>query len=90
MIPEGSRTVWLPQLVPGQVAAFLLIYNAIQPTPHDVCPIWFTPCRDIGSLAIALSFPNRFRDRIFFSASRSVMLPRVLWCATISTESGNA
>jgi len=42
----SAAVLWLPQLVPGQVGVLRQIYNAIQPSPHDVCPILPFPAVD--------------------------------------------
>ncbi len=42
----NAAVLWLPQLVPGQVGVLRQIYNAIQPSPHDVCPILPFPAVD--------------------------------------------
>lgn len=51
----NAAVLWLPQLVPGQVGVLRQLYNAIQPTPHDVCPILPFPAsaqRAIDSLLV--------------------------------------
>lgn len=42
----NAAVLWLPQLVPGQVSVLRQIYNAIEPSPHDVCPILPSPAVD--------------------------------------------
>jgi hypothetical protein len=42
----NAAVLWLPQLVPGQVGVLRQIYNSIQPSPHDVCPILPFPAAD--------------------------------------------
>jgi hypothetical protein len=42
----NAAVLWLPQLVPGQTSVLGQIYNAIQPSPHDVCPILPFPAAD--------------------------------------------
>lgn len=42
----NAAVLWLPQLVLGQVSVLRQIYNAIQPSPHDVCPILPFPAVD--------------------------------------------
>lgn len=55
---ESSSDVailWLPQLVMGEVGTLRQIYNSIQPTPSDICPILPFPSgnpRDVDALLV--------------------------------------
>lgn len=43
---SNAAVLWLPQLVMGQVGVLRDIYNSIQPSPNDVCPILPFPSND--------------------------------------------
>jgi hypothetical protein len=52
---SSAAVLWLPQLVIGQVGILRQIYNFIQPSPNDVCPILPFPSgnpRDVDALLL--------------------------------------